>query len=140
MKVLILGASGFFGGILYGKIKEETDFWALGTYHESKKNDDFIKLDVTNFIEVEVFLQHFNADVIIWCLMSKTNEKVLINQGLPNVLTNMNPTCKFIFIESNSEIDDEKLVRKLENYIVIRPGVIEDQYINELATGIIKLI
>ena len=140
MRVLILGASGFLGGILYGKIKEETDFWALGTYHKSKKNDVFIKLDVTNFIEVEVFLQHFNADVIIWCLMSKTNEKELINQGLPNVLTNMNPTCKFIFIESNSEIDDEKLVRKLENYIVIRSGVIEDQYINELATGIIKLI
>lgn len=36
MKVLILGASGFVGGTLYKKLKQETDFWVLGTSYESK--------------------------------------------------------------------------------------------------------
>src|SRR5471030_505990 len=98
MKVLILGASGFLGGTLYRKLKEETNFWVLGTYCESKVHNDLIKLNVTNFIEVRTFLEHFNADVIVWCLMGKANEKELIEEGLPNLLSNIGPTCKFIFM------------------------------------------
>jgi dTDP-4-dehydrorhamnose reductase len=160
IKVLILGASGFLGGILYRKIKEDTDFWVLGTYYESKKDEDFIKLNVSNFIEVKTFLEHFKPDVIVWCLRAKTNEKELINDGLPNVLNNINQTCKFVFMStnavfgegkgdfseedipsyrnngsaiasySNAKIDGEKLVKEHENYIIIRPGAIHGQDIN----------
>ena len=160
MKVLILGASGFLGGILYKKIKEETDFWVLGTYHELKKNNELIKLNITNLIDVKTFLEHFKADVIVWCLTGKTNEKELINEGLPNVINNMNQGCKFIFMStnavfgegkgnfleedipsykssgsaialySNAKIDGEKLVKELDDYIIIRPGVIYGQNIS----------
>jgi len=154
MKVLILGASSFLGGILYKKMKEETDFWVLGTYYESKKDKELIKLDVTNQIEVNTFLQHFNPDVIVWCLWGKTNEEKLVNEGLSNVLDIIKEGCKFVFISTNAfflgdrgdfsekdipsnkskessndlylnaKIVGEKLVEKLSNYIIIRPGVI----------------
>lgn len=160
MKVLILGASGFLGGVLYRKMKVETDYWVLGTYHQSKKDNELIKLDVTNLIEVKTFLEHFKADVIVWCLMGKVSEKELIDEGLLNVINNMSKSCKFIFVStnavfgggkgnfseedvpsyrgnksalalySNAKIDGEKLVGQLDNYIILRPGAIYGQDIN----------
>jgi len=158
MKVLILGASGFVGGTLYKKLKEETDFWVLGTSYESKRNNEFIKLNAVDSIEVKTFLEHFKADVIVWCLKGKENE--LIEKGLPNILNNIDKACKFIFMSTNSvfsegkgefveedipsyknsdsdlalysnaKIDGEKAVKVHENYIIIRSGPIYGQDIN----------
>lgn len=160
MKVLVLGASGYLGGVLYKRLKEATDYWVLGTYYRSEKQEGLIKLDVSDFIEVKTFLQHLNPDIIIWCLMGKTNEKQLIHEGIFNVLNNINQECKFIFMStnavfgegngdfseedipfykscesaialySNAKIDGEKMVREHENYIIIRPGAIYGQGIH----------
>ncbi len=160
MKVLILGASGFLGGTLYKKLKEETDFWVLGTSYKSQRNNEFIKLNAVDPIEVKTFLEHFKADVIVWCLMGKEDEKELIDKGLANILSNIDKTCKFIFMSTNSvfsegkgefveedipsykscasdlalysngKIDGEKAVKVHENYIIIRPGAIYGQDIN----------
>lgn len=160
MKVLVLGASGFLGGVLYKKLKENTDSWVLGTYCNMKKDDDFIKLDVTNGIEVKTFLEHLNPDVVVWCLMGKKNEKQLIDEGMPNILNNIRKCCKIIFMStnavfsegngdfseenipaykdsksaialySNAKIDGEKLVMTHENHIIIRPGAIYGQDVN----------
>lgn len=170
MKILVLGASGCIGGILYKRLKEETHYWVLGTYYESKKDDAFIKLDVNDFIEVKTFLQHLRPDIIIWCLTSKTNEKQLIEHGLFNVLNNINQACKFMFMStnavlevdnsdfsnkdttsyknngiatdlySNTKIDGEKLVKEHENYIIIRLGAKYGQDIDELSGEILKFI
>ncbi|MBC8059976.1 MAG: NAD-dependent epimerase/dehydratase family protein [Clostridiaceae bacterium] len=125
MKVLILGASGFLGGTLYKKMKEETDFWVLGTYFESKKDKELIKLNVTNLIEVKTFLEHFNPEIIVWCLLGKTNEKELIEKGLSNVLNTINQTCKFIFMSINAGFSEAD---------------ISSCKVNELLETIIKLI
>ena len=142
MKVLILGASGFLGEILYKKIKEETDFWVLGTYNESKINNELIKLNVGNLIEVKTFLEHFKVDVVIWCIIEKIDEKELINTGLSNIFNNINKSCKFIYMSTNTVPgESENLVSKLDNYTIIKAGIeidkLQQTIINIISTNFI---
>ena len=130
MKVLILGADSSLGGILYKRLKTETDFWILGTYCEPKGDKNLIKIDVNNFIEVKTFLEHFKADVVVWCLVGEANN------GLANVFNNISKSCKFIYIAANT-VFDEELVKEHGNSIIVRSG---DKDINELAEEIISLL
>lgn len=155
MNILILGASGFLGGKLYMALdKEEVKFNILGTCFQSDSTNELLRIDVTNRDEVKCMMTEFNPDVVIWSLMSKTNEKYLIENGLKNILEFFPCEKKMIFISSNAvfhegngnytedniptyknstspisiysnaKIDGEKMVQKRENYMIIRPGAI----------------
>lgn len=154
MNILILGASGFLGGKLYMALDKEVKFNILGTCFQSDSTNELLRIDVTNRDEVKCMMTEFNPDVVIWSLMSKTNEKYLIENGLKNILEFFPCEKKMIFISSNAvfheangnytedniptyknstspisiysnaKIDGEKMVQKRENYMIIRPGAI----------------
>ncbi|MBU5225068.1 NAD-dependent epimerase/dehydratase family protein [Clostridium senegalense] len=162
MKILILGASGFLGSNVFELMKYNKDFNVLGTCNNSTDNYDLIKLDITNEHEVKTLINKFNPDVILWSLISdmKNNksEKYLIEIGLNNVLKNLSPEQKLIFISTNAifrggngyyketdmpkyrnsnkslaeyvnaKIDGEKLVKRHSNHIIVRPGAIYGKY------------
>lgn len=132
MKLLIVGADSALGGMLYKSLKVETDFWILGTCCEPEADKNFIKIDVNNFIEVKTFLEHFKADIIVWCLIGEAND------GLANVLNNINKTCKFIVVAANT-VFDEELAKEHGDFIIIRSGDKYVQGINELVEKIISV-
>ncbi|GKX66495.1 sugar nucleotide-binding protein [Inconstantimicrobium mannanitabidum] len=154
MNILILGASGFLGGKLYMALDKEVKFNILGTCFQSDSTNELLRIDVTNRDEVKCMMAEFNPDVVIWSLMSKTNEKYLIENGMKNILEFFPSEKKMIFISSNAvfhgrkgnytedniptyknstspiaiysnaKIYGEKMVQKRENYMIIRPGAI----------------
>ncbi len=154
IKVLILGASGFLGGHLYKDMRMDDSFEVMGTYNGNRDCDELKKIDVADKSEIGNIIKYFEPDVVLWSLMSKTSEKYLIELGLNNILECISSKQKLIFISSNAvfnggqgnhkeeeepqyknsndsiaiyanaKIDAEKIVKKLENYIIVRPGAI----------------
>lgn len=153
MKVLVLGASGFLGGHLYRKLKEDGKIQVLGTCNISN-NVELVKVDVTNQDEVQGVMKAFNPDVIIWSLMSINNEKIMVRSGLNNILRTISKDTKLVFISSNAvfssgkgnykeadkpqirkqndnlalyatgKIYGEEIVKDMNSYIIVRPGAI----------------
>lgn len=117
-RTLILNANDGLEKMLYTKFKEEHNFWVLGTYNASIKNDELIKLKLNDSMEVQIFLEHFIPDVVIWNVIDR--EKENINEQLTNILNYLSDACKIVFIDENKSIDAESLIRKRENYIIIK--------------------
>lgn len=161
MNILILGASGFLGGNIYKELNKETSFNILGTCFQSDNTNELARVDITNCNEVKCLMEEFNPDVVIWSLMSKTNEKDLIENGLTNLLECLPTERKMIFISSNAvfhggkgaytedyiptyknstkpiavysnaKIYGERMVQKRDKFIIIRPGAIYGKDVNE---------
>lgn len=157
MKVLVLGASGFLGGHIYNKIKITNNIEVIGTRYADTKNEELYKLNVNENIEVESYFKQNKPDIIIWCLMSKTNEQELIENGITNILRNISFNQKFIYISTNALFNNgsgyfneqdiptylndssklalysnakflgEDLVKLHDNHIIVRPGIIYGQ-------------
>ncbi|MCK5129690.1 MAG: NAD-dependent epimerase/dehydratase family protein, partial [Clostridiales bacterium] len=147
---LLLGASGFLGRTLYAKLKSQNDFHIIGTYHNTK-HDELMMLDVLDMGQVANLIKQHSFDTIIWSLVDTQNEDKLTNEGLKNMLSNIDESTKFVYISTtistgsnqtenvvsqyrtnemylhkyiNAKIDGEKLVRKHNNHIIVRPGSI----------------
>jgi dTDP-4-dehydrorhamnose reductase len=156
MKVLVLGASGFLGGRVYQRLKADKHFEVKGTCFKSSENNDLFRFNVNNEDEVKYLLHEFTPDVIIWCLMDMKNERLLTDFGLNYMVGNITDSTKFIYITTdafvegkgnysenaaikyysnsnplsgyvNAKIDGERIVCRLENYILVRTGPLYGQ-------------
>lgn len=153
MNVVVLGASGYLGSKTYNLLKNEENISVIGTCNRSSSKGNLVTLDVFNDKSVTEFFNLHNIDVVIWCLMDRHNEKNLLENGLKNVVDNLNGK-KFIFVSTdafaegngnydentvmeyygeqnplssyaNAKIDGEKLIQKmLSNYVILRTGPI----------------
>ncbi|MDX3959082.1 sugar nucleotide-binding protein [Aliarcobacter skirrowii] len=71
MKILIIGASSFIGFRLFKFFKENILYEVVGTYFQNKKDDSFLKCDITNKEDIKNILEVVQPDVILWVAGSK---------------------------------------------------------------------
>lgn len=150
MNVLILGASGYLGKVLYQKCLQSKDVTVCGTTRRSK-DMRFLPLDVLDGSAVTQIIDGYKPNVIVWCLCDAENEMMLSEMALPNLIRQLNPDTRLIYISTtvssqenqteevkpeqrrpeaylanyvNGKILGESLVREHPNHVIIRPGQI----------------
>ena len=74
MKVLILGASGMAGHVIYKFLSEQKDLEVMGTTNSTFLNNHCIPLNVFDTKKVEETINNFNPKVIINCIGSLIKE------------------------------------------------------------------
>lgn len=144
MKILIIGASSYVGARIYFDLYKEFD--VVGTYNSSQLSKSFIKLDITDNVDVETVLEREKPDYIIdiaasansrWC-ESNPNEAVLLNekstQYIVDVANKIN--SKIIYISSfaafnpdniygKTKYNSEQIVKKTKSgWVILRPSLI----------------
>ena len=67
-KILILGASGMAGHVVYTYLKENTSYQVVGTTNSNSFGDDTIQLDIFDASKLESILQQYKPDVVINCV------------------------------------------------------------------------
>ena len=67
-KILILGASGMAGHVVYTYLKENTSYQVIGTTNSTSFGDDTIQLDIFDASKLESVLQQYKPDVVINCI------------------------------------------------------------------------
>ncbi|MCX5469842.1 dTDP-4-dehydrorhamnose reductase family protein [Acinetobacter nematophilus] len=67
-KILILGASGMAGHVVYTYLKENSTHQIIGTTNSTSFGDDTIELDIFNIEKLESTLKQYQPDVVINCV------------------------------------------------------------------------
>lgn len=67
-KILILGASGMAGHVVYTYLKENTSHQIIGTTNSTSFGDDKIQLDIFDNTKLESTLNQYQPDVVINCV------------------------------------------------------------------------
>ena len=150
MKVLILGASGYLGKVLFYRCSTMGDIDVFGTYY-TKSADGMHYVDILDEKHTRAVIETYDPDAIVWCLYGKCNEMEIENKGLRSILSYIKPSVRLIYISTalsqresqdeetppeqrsksmyladyvNGKILGEELARKHINHVVIRPGQI----------------
>jgi len=144
MKILIIGASSYVGARIYFDLYKEFD--VIGTYNSSQLSKSFIKLDITDKVEVETVLEREKPDYIIdiaasansrWC-ESNPNEAVLLNEESTQYIVDAanKINSKIIYISSfaafnpdniygKTKYNSEQIVKKTKSgWVILRPSLI----------------
>lgn len=158
-KILILGASGFLGGVLFRSFVERGIYEVHGSYCRTKTDPRYFFLDVFDRDTVSDCFQRLKPDAVIWCLMDMEKEHLLTGYGLKNVIDCLPANCRFVYLSTNvfndgvgnnredrpphytddghpacryvlAKIEAEKQVRKLPDHLIIRPGILYGQDVN----------
>jgi dTDP-4-dehydrorhamnose reductase len=107
LKLLILGAAGFLGSCLL-HTSENLDLQVLGTSRSLHKNRNIIKLDVTDQYALKNTINSYKPDTVIWTLLSRDHEGVLIDLGLTYLLSAVKHETKLIFLSTDAVFSGEK--------------------------------
>jgi len=145
----VIGASGYLGNTIYKRLQSKNNISICGTCYKNS-NQEFIKLDLTNTLEIGKIIQH-KPDVIIWSACDMENEITLSQVGLNEIIENLNANIRFIYVSTtigkgrdqtedtkpnyrmpdeylskyiNGKIEGEKIVRRHINHVIVRPGSI----------------
>ena len=147
MKLLILGAGGYLGGVLYAQATARADVTAVGvTRHPA---DGMRQADVMREADIAPCLREAAPDAVAWCLADMEHETALSAIGLANVLQALPPRTRFIYTSTmlssganqmedtppqpraasaylaeyvNGKIAGEALTRTRANHVILRPG------------------
>lgn len=150
MKYLIVGASGFLGSTIYQKLKEKNED-VIGTYFTKKKDDAFVKVDLSEPESLIKLYETVNPDAVIWTVRNYQFEDRIAENVLAPFLKKIKPECKMVFLSTsvayeknmseavvpqmrteemyiphyfNGKIIAEEMIKKHPNYTIIRPGSI----------------
>jgi dTDP-4-dehydrorhamnose reductase len=74
MKILIIGASSYLGARLYFDLKSK--FEVIGTYSSHQLSKEFIKLDLTDNIEIQNVINRIKPEIIIHCANLPKTEQI----------------------------------------------------------------
>ena len=149
MRCMVIGASGYLGNTIYKRLQLKSNISICGTCHK-KSNQEFVKLDLTNALEIAKIIQ-YKPDVIIWSVCDFEDEMILSQVGLNAIIENLNANVRFIYVSTtigkgrdqaedtkphyrlpdeylskyiNGKIEGEKIVRRHINHVIVRPGSI----------------
>lgn len=150
MNVLILGASGYLGSVLFSYCNAKTTNSIYGTYF-ARPREGMHSLDIFDVMKMRKVIESINPDVVCWCIMNENNEYELSDIGLRHLLSLLKPTVRFIYLSTglshkenhneetppepveagmyhanyvNGKILGEQLVKEHANHVIIRPGQI----------------
>ncbi|WP_229740748.1 sugar nucleotide-binding protein [Ornithinibacillus halotolerans] len=105
--MLIIGATGFLGSTLFGFAKER-GIHVLGTSRYTNKHPQIIEMNVMEIDSIKQVISEFLPDVVVWTLLSRDEEDILINIGLTNLLSVLSPKAKLIFLSTDALFLDGK--------------------------------
>ncbi|WP_232696054.1 sugar nucleotide-binding protein [Brevibacillus daliensis] len=107
MNVLVLGASGYVGSMLYSKLITKMEFRVTGTCYREER-PGLLKVDVRNEESIRACLLQSNPEVLIWALMSGEEEEKLIMEGLRHTCTHLQKDAKLIFLSTDGVFSEGK--------------------------------
>ena len=149
MKLLIIGASGYLGNIIYKKLKENSSDDIYGTCCNSN-NQELLQINVLNKLDIEKLLS-IKPDIIIWSIMDVEKEISLSQIGINEIVNGISKEVRLIYVSTtvgkgknqdenvtphkrkpdeylskyiNGKIEGESIVRKHPNHVIVRPGSI----------------
>lgn len=144
MKIFLTGASSYVGAKLYLDLKDKHE--VTGSYFNNKLSNDFIKLDITNEVEIAKVVGKYSPEVIIhaaanasgeWCEKHPKEALEINEKGTEYILrVAKKMDSKVIFISSyavhdpsllysRTKINSEKLVKESGlDYLILRPSFI----------------
>ncbi|AWX57750.1 dTDP-4-dehydrorhamnose reductase [Brevibacillus brevis] len=100
-RVLLLGASGYLGSQIYQELLRDNAINLMGTCYSAQAIHQLLRVDVTDTPSFSTILQEFSPHVVIWALMSATDERELIEKGLDGLLSQLPEKSKLIFISTD---------------------------------------
>ncbi|WP_409175226.1 sugar nucleotide-binding protein [Brevibacillus fortis] len=100
-RVLLLGGSGYLGSQIYHELLQDKAIELLGTCFSASIAGHLLQIDVTDTPSFTARLQEFSPHVVIWALMSATDERGLIEKGLEVLLSHLPEESKLIFISTD---------------------------------------
>lgn len=80
--MLILGATGYLGSMIFGLALKLQDTFVQGISRYANENRNIVQVDVTDKISLEKVIKHLEPEVVIWSLMNGEKEDVLIDKLL----------------------------------------------------------
>jgi dTDP-4-dehydrorhamnose reductase len=150
MRVLIIGASGYLGKVLYAKCKASPAMSVCGTYCHNPQ-DDMLYFNIFDETTIRSIIDLFDPNVIVWCLYDIEQEIEVSDRGLRYLLSHLKPNVRFIYVSStlspregqneetpseprqtdmylanyiNGKILGEEIIKNHKNHVIIRPGQI----------------
>lgn len=100
-RVLLLGGSGYLGSQIYHELLRDEAIELTGTCFSAPGAGHLLQIDVTDIPSFTAILQEFSPHVVIWALMSATDERALIENGLDALLSLLPEKSKLIFISTD---------------------------------------
>lgn len=100
-RVLLLGGSGYLGTQIYDFLRHNGEHEVIATCYSTGQVDGLIRLDVTDGPSFVQLLQEISPDVVIWALMSSTDEQALIRRGMNQLLEHLPKESRVIYISSD---------------------------------------
>ncbi|MCT4598151.1 MAG: NAD(P)-dependent oxidoreductase [Vallitalea sp.] len=149
MKVLIIGASGYLGNVIYHKLKKNENNTVYGTCYKSI-TQDLIQANLLNKRDIETLVS-LKPDTIIWSINDAEEEMALSQIGVNRLINSISRDVRFIYVSTtigegkdqaedvvpkkrtsdeylykyiNGKIKGEELVCEHENNVIVRPGSI----------------
>ncbi|TGU80643.1 NAD-dependent epimerase/dehydratase family protein, partial [Mesorhizobium sp. M00.F.Ca.ET.186.01.1.1] len=81
-RMLLLGASGYLGAQIFHELQQDADNEIVGTcYSAPPTGEQLVQVDVTHPAAFAALLADFAPEVVVWALMSATDEHALITEG-----------------------------------------------------------
>ena len=144
MKILITGASSYVGARIYLDLSK--NYQVIGTYNSSRLSSSFVKLDVTNQMEVSTILEKEKPDIVIdvaanansrWC-EANPEEAINLNEKSTQYLVDAanKISAKIIYISSfaafnpdnvygKTKYNSEQIIKGVKSgWIILRPSLI----------------
>ncbi|WP_188069567.1 sugar nucleotide-binding protein [Brevibacillus brevis] len=100
-RVLLMGASGYLGSQIYQELLPDNAIDLIGTCFSAQAVHQLLRVDVTDTPSFSAILQEYSPHVVIWALMSATDERELIEKGLDVLLSQLPEKSKLIFISTD---------------------------------------
>src|SRR5699024_2739919 len=102
MKVCVFGESGYVGASVYTQLADSPNIEIVATYlDDPDRFEGLEKLAITKPKSFSDIIKKENPDVVIWSVMSGSNEYELTDQGFVHLLTHLTPQTKLIYISSD---------------------------------------
>lgn len=99
--MLLLGGSGYLGTQITNCLEQDGEHEMVSTCFTAESPAYLLRLDVTDKAAFTALLKEFNPEVVIWALMSRTDEHALITSGLNTLLEHLTEKSKLIYISSD---------------------------------------